>query len=124
VISDWRGERRIGRPSLGETLSGEIRTPLIITGVMTVGACALLLLRLAFGERYSPMGMITVWCLSFAVLTGSVIISSLLARRWTRSWLLLLLSAIVGGAVWFLAIPLLTAIGVLRVEVMIYPVTP
>ncbi|WP_420472069.1 hypothetical protein [Brevundimonas sp. FT23042] len=119
MISDWRGDRRIGRPSLGETLSTEIRKPLVAIVFMAVVSAAVLGIRLFFGERYSPAGMVLSWCITFAVLDVTAITSVLLARRWTQAWLLLGLSAALIGLVWLFALPVLSAIGLLPDAVIV-----
>lgn len=119
MISGWRGDRRIGSPTLWERWADPLRFGLIWVGLMTVVSATGVAIQV-WGHPIDWFGWSRLWCISFGLPGGIMAITGLFGPNKPRALAFALVGAALLAAVWFLALPLLTALGV----VMIIPVAP
>jgi len=119
VISDWRGDRRIGSPTLWERWADPLRVALTGIGVIAIVSAAIVAMKF-WGHPVNWFAWSRLWCLLFGSQVAIVGIAGLIGPNKSRGLAFILAGAALFAAVWFLTLPILTALGV----VMILPITP
>lgn len=123
MITDWRGERRIGAPKVHESLWLVVRLPLIMLAYSLVGATFALLIASAVGEWDTLRMRVLMWSAAVLILMSYTAFSLAARREWAQSALSLCFGI---GTAWLavrISVPLLAALGLVdpSVRIEVFP---
>lgn len=109
MISDWKGDRRIGVPSFREIIAAELRPLAILLGGAAATGLFILLVRVLFGGPATLMSGSRIWTAAFAIVGGALTFQAVLSRRWVLALLAGFLVVAVAVAVALFGQPAFTA---------------
>ncbi len=119
MISDWRGDRRIGRASPWEGARDHLRFALFAVAALVALSIFVTVIR-AWGHPLSPTGYIRMGSAIFGVQVAVIAIAGLLGPNKGRAIALGLIGGALTLVVWFCSLPALVALGIVE----ILPITP
>lgn len=117
MISDWRGERWIGRPSFSQRAGAPLRAALIVLALTAVTSAFVVFVR-PLGAPLNWFSNLRLWAIYFGVFTVIIAFGSLFGPRKGLAIIIGLWGAAIALTVWFMALPVLSVFGI----VMIVPV--
>ncbi|AYG93799.1 hypothetical protein D8I30_00350 [Brevundimonas naejangsanensis] len=122
MITDWRGDRRIGPPPLIQRLDIYWKLPLIAFVGTALLVPFILLVKFGWPPALEPRRLVFMWCAMFTLMM--VVVSEAIWRNglWRELAGLIVVTATIVTVVWLFALPVAAAIG-LSPPVMIIPVS-
>ena len=119
MISDWRGDRRIGPASHWEGAGEHLRFAMLAIAVLVAVSIFVTVIR-AWGHPLSPAGYIRMGSATFGVQVAVITIAGLFGPNNGRAIVLGLTGGALTAFFWFGSLPVLVALGIVE----ILPITP
>lgn len=123
MITDWRGDRRIGPPPLIQRLEIYWKLPLIAFVATALLVPFILVVKFGWPPALGPRRIVLMWCASFTLMMMVVSEATWRNGLWRELAGLIIVTATIVTIVWLFALPVAAAIG-LDPTVVIIPVSP
>ena len=117
MISDWRGDRRLGSAPLSERAGAPVGLALTILASLA-GVSVFVVFVKTLGQPLNWFTNLRFWALIFGIQVAFLAVGALFGPRKGTAIIIGLLGGAIALLVWFMALPILTAFGV----VMIVPI--
>ncbi|WP_420478590.1 hypothetical protein [Brevundimonas sp. FT23028] len=111
MISDWRGDRRIGAAGLSERLGSSLRFVLLLMAALAAVSAIVVALR-RLDDPVNWFINLRFWAMTFGCQVMVLAFVGLFAPRKERAIALGVAGGAVALLVWFMALPILSAFGV------------
>lgn len=117
MISDWRGDRRIGPSSLQERARGPLALTLIVIGLLAAVSVFVVFIK-TFGQPINWFSNLRLWALVFGLEVAVIAVTGYFGPQKGTAIALGMTGSTIAILVWVLALPILSAFGI----VMIVPI--